>query len=120
MSTTERPTFLTVLCILSYIGCGLAILGGLISITKISGIVNLLAALICLYGVIQMWKLKKIGFYFYLVGEILPIIVTIATIGFATMFSFAGGIFAIIAGGLGLVFAIAFIVMYALNLKHMS
>lgn len=119
MAETKRPGFLTVLCILSYIGCGFAVIGGLLSITTIAGIVSLVAALLCLYGVIQMWNLKKMGFYLYLVGEIVPVIVSVVTIGFASLFSFAGGIFALIAGGLGLILALAFIIMYALNLKHM-
>ncbi len=118
-TTNQRPQFLTVLCILSYIGCGLAIIGGLMSIGKISGIINLLAALICLYGVLQMWKLKKIGFYFYLVGEITPMIVGIVTLGFAGIFSFAGGFFAMIAG-LMMIFPIVFIILYGLNFKHLQ
>jgi hypothetical protein len=118
-TTTQRPQFLTVLCILSYIGCGLAIIGGLMSIGKISGIINLLAALICLYGVLQMWKLKKMGFYLYLIGEITPMIVGIATLGFAGIFSFGGGFFAIIAG-LMMIFPVLFIILYGLNFKHLQ
>jgi len=118
MTTTTRPTFLTVLCILSYIGCGLAILGVISTITTLLGILNLVAALVCLLGVIQMWKLKKMGFYIYLVGEIAPLAISFATIGFAGMFNLAGGIMAM-AVALGFFFSLAFIIMYAINLKHM-
>ena len=116
----QRPQFLTVLCILSYIGCGLAIIGSLVTIGTITGVIGLLAALICLYGVIQMWKLKKKGFYFYLVGEITPIIVSFATIGLAGLFSFAGGIIAIITALMVTIFPVIFIILYGLNLKHLE
>jgi hypothetical protein len=117
-TTTARPTFLTVLCILSYIGCGLSIIGALMTITTLTGIINLVAALICLWGVIQMWQLKKMGFYLYLVGEIAPLIVSILTIGIIAMFSFGGGIMAL-AVVLGSFFSVLFIILYALNLKHL-
>jgi hypothetical protein len=119
MTTTTRPGFLTALCILSYIGCGLAIIGGLVAITTLSGILNLVAALICLWGVIQMWKLKKMGFYIYLVGEIAPLIISIATIGFAGLFNFAGGLMALTVA-FGFIFSLLFIILYAVNLKHLS
>jgi hypothetical protein len=121
MTTTTRPTFLTVLCILSYIGCGLSIISSLMQLatTPLAGVLNLVASLICLFGVIQMWKLKKMGFYLYLVGEIAPLIITFATLGFAAMFSFAGGFMALIAGLMS-IFPILFIILYALNLKHLN
>ena len=119
MTTATRPSFLTVLCILSYIGCALGIIGGLMSITTLTGIVGVVASLICLWGVIQMWKLKKMGFYIYLIGEIAPLIVSLVTIGFASIFSFTGGIMAL-AVLFGFVFSLIFILLYALNLKHMN
>jgi hypothetical protein len=66
-----------------------------------------------------MWKLKKMGFYIYLVGEIAPFIVAFATIGFAGMFSLAGGFLAIITA-LMFIFPLLFIILYALNLKHLN
>ena len=65
-----------------------------------------------------MWKLKKMGFYIYLVGEIAPLVITFATIGFASMFSFGGGIMAIMTAFMS-IFPILFIILYAINLKHM-
>ncbi|MDF2438569.1 MAG: hypothetical protein K0Q95_2945 [Bacteroidota bacterium] len=67
--------------------------------------------LLCLFGVLQMWKLKKMGFYIYLVAQLIAIVAPLILVG--------GGLF----GGLMLVmaiFPIAFIVMYGLNLKHMQ
>jgi hypothetical protein len=119
MTTTTRPSFLTVLCILSYIGCGLAIIGALTTITTLSGILNMASVLICLWGVIQMWLLKIMGFYIFLVGVIAPLIISLATIGFAGLFNFAGGIMALMVA-FGFIFSLIFIILYALNLKHLS
>jgi hypothetical protein len=153
-----RPAFLTVICILSFIGLGFAILGSLINlamapmmkemsgiaqsgmdnamsevssdapaflplIQKIMGssmaamehiteinLVKIICSAIALFGVIKMWQLKKVGFYFF-TGSKLVIIIS--------PFIFIGGIlagFSII----GAIFPIAFIVMYALNLKAMN
>lgn len=115
----KRPTFLTVLCILSFIGCALQLLGNIATIGTAIGIVNVLAAVICFVGVLLMWKLKKTGFYIYVVGEIAPIIVGIIVLGAAGLFSFAGGFFAKIMV-LAYVFPIAFLIMYGLNFKHLK
>ena len=143
----ERPTFLTVLCILSFIGVGIQIIQGLISLfakgasnmimeaaesvqgyeeipgteyveeslsyASTTGIVSILAALVCLLGVIWMWNLKKRGYYIYIVGELAPVIVSFILVGFG---SFLGGFFAFI----GLIFPVLFIILYGLNVKHMS
>jgi hypothetical protein len=145
--TKKRPGFLTVICILSFVGIGLAILSSIYSVMTLPFTINtlrsnpvvsmfgmnleeylprletygklvysisILANFACLVGVIMMWKLKKMGFYLYSFFEILPVILSIVLLGNA------GGIF----GQLGLVFAflfpIAFIIMYAVNLKHMN
>jgi hypothetical protein len=154
----KRPTFLTVLCILSFIGSGLSILSSLWGLLfsrgmqAVSGMaeegfseamteieseapemggfmgnllggamkamehytlittVSLLVAITGLIGVIMMWKLKKIGFYVYtgaqVVGIIVPLVVIGGLVGGMTLF--------------GAVFTIAFIIMYAVNLKAME
>ena len=143
---TERPTFLTVLCILSYIGVGIAVITSLVAITAgkagsmfmnaakdiegmetsgmetaskglkyastVSG-VSLISALVVLVGVIMMWKLKKTGYYIYIVGEIAPVIASFLLIGMAGFF---GGFMAMI----GLIFPVLFIILYGLNVKHMA
>jgi hypothetical protein len=154
----QRPTFLTVICILSFIGLGWAMLGSLINfalapmmremtgfaqsgmddamnevsseapamlplIQKIFGssmammehireisLVNLICSAIALFGVIQMWRLKKIGFYFFAGGKIIIIITPLILVG-----GLMGGL-----SLLGAIFPIAFIIMYALNLKAME
>ena len=59
-----------------------------------------------------MWKLKKIGFFIYCFGEITP-----AISGFLLG---AGGLIGSSAAILGLLLAIVWIVLYAVNLKHMN
>lgn len=146
VTKAKRPTFLTVLCILSYIGVGLAVITSLVALTagkagsmfmnaakdmegmeapgmetaskglqyasSVSAI-SLISALVVLVGVIMMWKLKKTGYYIYIVGEIAPVIASFLLIG---MSGFFGGFMAMI----GLIFPVLFIILYGLNVKHMA
>lgn len=87
----KRPTFLTVLCILTFIGSGLGVLGGILGLlgssvlasfapaggTVLVSVLSLLASILCLFGAIQMWGLKKMGFMLYLGGSVLSLIVGI-------------------------------------------
>ena len=83
----ERPGMLTVLCILTFIGSGLGVIGALMfllasgTIASLSesvpqlamiaaggvgySIITLLFAAGSLFGAIQMFQLKKSGFYLY-------------------------------------------------------
>jgi len=124
-----RPTFLTVLCILTFIGSGLSalfILIGLVAAGALSGwlgsfpgmgdmgglgsgylVIVLVLALASLYGAIMMWKLKKMGFYLYTGANVIALFVPIIM---------ASGKFLT----LGLVFTVLFIILYGLNLKHLK
>lgn len=158
--TKKRPTFLTILCILSFIGIGLAILSSILTYistqaitgtpglmeklssideqtanpmfkkiyasgvqalinAKLYALLNILANVICLIGVVMMWKLKKPGFFIYTLGELGTPVLSIILIGnvFAGTFLSAMGL---IGNAVGFIFPVAFIVMYALNLKHMT
>jgi hypothetical protein len=154
----ERPVFLTVICILSFIGIGFAILGSIMNLAlapmmkEMSGVaqagmdqatgeissqapgmlpfvqkifgssmammehlvpislVNLICSGIALFGVIKMWQLKKFGFYLFAGGKIIIIIAPLIIVG-----GLMGGLSLV-----GAIFPIAFIVMYALNLKAME
>lgn len=156
----KRPTFLTVLCILTFIGSGgLGLLGQLYNYatfessydTKYEQITNgleamndagmdsgfmysftennliileksaenlgMVTALTCLFallsllGAIMMFKLKKNGFYLYVVANLFAILVPLALIDFnATMFM------TMIGGGI----TVLFVILYAINLKHME
>ena len=122
----KRPTFLTVLCILTFIGSGLGTLtyllmtvgmgslmsylgsfggGGLGGGTTYFAIGTALAAA-SLYGAIMMWKLKKMGFYIYVGANVISIILPL----------FFGFPFAIV----GALIPVVFIVLYGLNLKVME
>lgn len=129
--TAKRPVFLTVLCILSFIAAGLGILGYITAITAMSVvssidttglegmtytgpsigltwayvIVGFVTVLVSLFGVIKMWKLKKMGFYLYVGASVVSMIMGIIYSGFGVM---------------GVIFPVLFIVLYGLNLKHMK
>jgi uncharacterized membrane protein (DUF2068 family) len=159
----SRPTFLTVLCILTFIGSGWGIidsftdylaadtaedavglvegalddamdemededlseeqmdfvqnlLGGMTenltaaNIRKIS-IVNLVSCILTLLGAIMMWRLRKNGYYIYIVGFLIFIVGPALILG-----GIMGAMYAGATGFLGVVFA----VLYGVNLKHLS
>ena len=145
----KRPQFLKVLCILSFIACGIMILVGLLGtlclgisedkanavwdkviesqphlenvnpmdffqeIGKISAL-TLFANIASLVGVIMMWRLNKIGFYIYAVAEFLTYFFGMNINGGASEGkSYGGTIFMIVLD-------LAFIAMYAVNLKYMN
>ena len=158
----KRPTFLKVLCILSFIGTAWGLLSGLWSwyamnalagVTEamggamgdamseaaggseagaamgdamnqgmammgmdphkqaMSALIVALLNIVVFAGAFMMWKLKKTGFYIYTLGQIASIAVPFIVVG-----GLMGGVTGIIMG----IFAVAFIIMYGVNLKHMS
>lgn len=88
LESGKRPGFLTVLCILTFIGSGLGVLGGLLGVligssslamfapqgTIVVQIIGLLASVLCLFGAIKMWGLYKQGFIIYVLGALLSIV----------------------------------------------
>ena len=74
-------------------------------------ILGLVALSLCIYGAMQMRKLKKQGFTFYVIGQLLPYITSVLFIG---LFAFEGMVVGIF---IGLTFL--FILLYALNRKHL-
>ena len=73
-------------------------------------LVTLAGTALCFWGALEMRKLKKQGFILWAVGEFLPIIGSIIILG-AGIFS---GLSAFI-----LLFPIVFLIMYAVNRKHL-
>lgn len=80
LGSASRPTFLTVLCILTFIGSGLVILQSLVrkdpTIEAYAGYyywVSLALSIGTLYGAMQMWKLKKMGLYIWTACEVLSV-----------------------------------------------
>lgn len=123
--TGERPTFLTVLCILSFIGAGISIVL-LLMVTVLAGaatgavgatsgvgmmwtyiLLAIAMVAVSLIGVIKMWKLQKQGFYLYTGAAIAGIIIDV---------SLSGTDFNIVS----VLITAAFIAMYGANLKHMK
>ncbi len=118
----KRPTFLAVLCILTFIGSGLGLLFSLLALVAFGAIQGMLETLPItpelggssmllmaisvilsagsLFGAILMWQLKKVGFFLYVAAQVIMLIV-----GF-TVFS--------------LIITALFVILYALNLKHLK
>jgi hypothetical protein len=133
--TPKRSNFLTVLCILTWIGSGGAILYygyeyalmtqfthnlGLSGATKLSWItiilfVSALTPLLTLAGSILMWRLRKWGFYIYVAGQAIPAILSFYVAIGVNGVRGPSLIFAI----LWCVIPIGFVVMYALNFRNL-
>ena len=76
-------------------------------------IINIISCLLCIYGALEMRKLKRSGFYTYCIGEILPFFGTLLFVGIS--FFTAGW-----SAYIGLGFAALFIALYAFQLKYIS
>lgn len=91
----------------------------------INAIFGFLTPVISIIAVLMMWNLKKPGFILYVFAELLPYALLASTTGMEA-FNMSGGmmesfqslIYIILV--LVVVFDIAFIIMYALNLKYMK
>ncbi|MFT4024886.1 MAG: hypothetical protein QM664_14005 [Flavihumibacter sp.] len=77
-------------------------------------IITLVSVGLCVYGAIQMRKLKKEGFYTYTIGEILPLLATGLVIGFANQFPTTQSVISSVG------IALLFIILYATQLKKMN
>lgn len=136
----KRPPFLTVLCILTFVGAGLLLLYSFImwvSITAVGNMVesfdggnseemevfrwiklflfaSLIANLLCIAGAIVMMLMRKIGFYIYVVGQVIPVIVLLMALGTNVQEEFGMVMIVIMT-----VFPAGFIVMYGLNFKYL-
>jgi hypothetical protein len=149
----KRPVFVTVLCILTWIGSGITLLSGLFGFftvqmaektyseldkaaaittefgtlpsledyiywTNISNISNVLVGILCIVGAILMFQLRKVGFFLYIAGCVIAMIVGFLSIQVLMPSGFSGiGMIGVVLGAL---ISIAFIVMYGVNLKHMK
>ena len=77
-----------------------------------SGIIKLVSCIFTLTGALLMWQLRKLGFYSYIAGTALAIILPLIMLGNA----FIGGMAAAGSTFIGVIF----IVLYAVNLKQMT
>lgn len=162
VTSNKRPTFLTVLCIITFIVSGFSFFGsvedmfssnstsqeewdemtlqfeemsenmdsdmqdmmasimesmaGMMETQESSHIIlvviGILATLLSLLGAFWMFKLKKIGFYTYIVSKIVGVLGPLAIFGFSvfSLLMYAGGFFA----------AVVFIILYGTNAKHLD
>lgn len=119
----ERPTFLTVLCILTFIGSAWGAIGNFVSDgSQYVPMWYKLAILACNlatgYGAFQMWNLKKQGLMIYTGGEVLAIIMP-----FILIYGILPSAIADLMGAfmmIGALFPIAFLIMYWVNAKHLK
>lgn len=137
----QRPVFLTVLCVLTFIGSALYLLYAVYTFTLINSLddatadilqdtelVNyykwykieryalVLGAVGCSVGAYFMLKLKRLGFNIYVVSQILPFAVGVFTIN-----SLGGlGGFQFISLILSAIFPLGFIILYSLNYKYLK
>jgi hypothetical protein len=181
LESVKRPKFLTVLCILTFIGVVITLIGSMGSyflgrtiaagvadtsnlhiegaelkleetpafmnamatfgrlIANISLISGISSALLCLWGAINMWKLREKGFYIYLAGQLSPLFFAIIglvvilssidlnllTKAFSSIVDMSvklGGFSKVIRNyqNWSPIISIVFVILYALNLKHMK
>ena len=136
-ATPKRPTFLTVLCILTFISAGTGILSSLLTPPFSDVLVemvkiypgldeNIKADAIKVYeagwsyhlttfvlsacsllGAIMMWKLKKTGFHFYALSNLALLFVPMLILEMPTAWG-------------SILFTSGFIGMYAVHLKDMK
>lgn len=122
----KLPTMLNVLTILTFIGAGLGVLAGLLLIvgggsfmaniplpgaSGAGGSIIMVGAILlvlngaCIFGAIQMRKLKKMGFYIYAAAQVAGIVFGIATGGFQVM---------------AVVWPVLFVALYGSQLKELK
>ncbi len=73
-------------------------------------IIGLVALALCIYGAVEMRKLKKQGYLYWLIGELLPVVSTLLFIGAMAFKGF---------GLLGLLIPVVFIILYTVNRKYL-
>jgi hypothetical protein len=72
-------------------------------------ITNLVCTTLCLVGALQMRKLKKPGYYLYVVGELAPVVLLAGLVGSLTGFNMI----------MSACFSLLFVVLYATQLKYL-
>lgn len=86
--------------------------------TFYSNVAGIIGSVLCLIGALAMWKLKKSGYYIYILGYLASIIVGFLALVYISQGSSAGtgkGIFV-----LNVLVMITFFIMYGKNIKAMK
>ncbi len=79
----------------------------------------LIGNLLCLFGGLMMFKMRKMGFFVYITGHVVEKGIPLALIGGFATGGLMGGMMVFFSVIMWF-FALAFIIMYALNLKNME
>jgi len=122
----KRSNFLTVLCILTWVGSGLWIIWGMFALPlvlktdfgwiRLLTILKVVMPLFCIAGSVLMWFLKKWGFVLYVIGELTPALLVIYL---SIVFGESSVEFSLVLSVISSAIPIGFVVMYALQLKDM-
>lgn len=141
----KRPVFLTVLCILTFVGGGLGLIWSFfmwIWLSAAEGFMEAFANVgsdpiedeafrmmhwlkflmisyvignaLCITGAIVMMFMRKIGFYIYIVGQLIPLVIILIMLG-GNLTEPGAQVWLFMA----LIFPMGFIVMYGLNYKYL-
>lgn len=87
----DRSLFLTIICVLSFIGSWVTVLFYALYINKVSAIersvylldevgmveyklmkISIITALVSFTGALIMWRMRKIGLFIYAIGQLVP------------------------------------------------
>jgi len=92
------------------------------TMAKVQPYINILLQVISLLGVLQMFNFKRLGYYIYLAGELIPYVffATMSKKAFVAVGGPGGKTGAIVTIIIMVVFDAAFIIMYGMNLKHLK
>ena len=80
---------------------------------------DIVGGLLCLCGALLMFRLRKIGFYAYITGQVIDWIIPIVILDVFSPGSLMGNLVAVFMVS-SLLVPIGLIVLYAVNLKHMK
>ena len=126
----ERPQLITLLCILSFVMSSVMILLAVVKLFDAeSGLLTyLMMAVQCasLIGIVYMWKMQRLGFFIYVVAELIPwlLFFTMSDIGSVTS---AFGFFLpawvlssyYLVLGTAIIIDVVFIALYAIKFRLM-
>lgn len=140
----ERPVFLTVLCILTFVGSALYIVYSLFALSSYNALddlnatfpsdldesfikymrwmkferyTSIVGSIGCIIGAVFMLKMKRLGFYLYVISQAAPIVIGFFAAN--SLGNFFGG-FQFISFILYSIFPVGFIILYSLNYKHLK
>lgn len=114
-----RPTFLTIVCILSFINCALILFNGLSNMgegvedhLKQNALITTIGGIFAVIGTSLMWNIRQFGFGLFSAGTIFAIAGPIFIFGINHVLNVTTGYPAYLS--------LILLVLFALNYKHMD